>query len=294
MSDTFQTTPAAAGDVDSTTLSWKSVIAGAVAAAALTLVLLAFGSAVGFSSVSPWSNSGVSATTFSIATGIYLIVVAMLASTVGGYLAGRLRPKWTRVATFDVQFRDTAHGFLAWALATIIGAAALSGAATYMVGGVATGAAAGGSAAATQSASGPSDYFVDMLFRPAPNSTPAAPQQAGTDVNREARTIFARSIGKSLDFSNTDRTYLAQVVSARTGLNQAEAEKRVNDVITQAKEAADKARKAAAALSIWLTISMLVGAFSASLAALEGGQLRDGKWKGVFGTRGYREAHNQP
>jgi hypothetical protein len=255
-------------------------------------VLLAFGSAMGFSAVSPWSNSGVSATTFSIAAGLYLIVVAMLASTVGGYMAGRLRPKWTRVPTYDVQFRDTAHGFLAWALATILGAAVLGGAATYLAGGATTGVAAGASAAATQTAAAPSDYFVDMLFRPAPNS--AARVQGATDATREARTIFARSLGRSDEFSSADRTYLAQLVSARTGLNQAEAERRVSEVLTQAKEAADKARKAAAALSIWLTTSMLAGAFSASLAALEGGQLRDGKWKGVFGSRGYREAHNQP
>ena len=167
-------------------------------------------------------------------------------------------------------------------------------AATYLVGGATTGVAAGGSAAATQASSAPSDYFVDMLLRPGPNTASAGAAQNAANPNREVGTIFARSIGKSVDFSPADRTYLAQVVAARTGLSQADAEKRVNDVITQAKEAADKARKAAAALSIWLAISMLAGAFSASLAALEGGQLRDGKWKGVFGTRGYREAHNQP
>src|ERR1039458_1984734 len=79
---------------ESPAVSWAAVTAGAVAAAALTLVLLAFGAGMGFSVVSPWGNSGVSASTFEISTGLYLIVVAMLSSTIGGYVAGRLRTKW--------------------------------------------------------------------------------------------------------------------------------------------------------------------------------------------------------
>jgi hypothetical protein len=125
-----------------TAISWRAVAAGAAAALALTLVLLAIGSAVGFSSVSPWANSGVSATTFEIGSGIYLVVMAMISSTIGGYIAGRLRSKWTGVHNYEVQFRDTAHGFLAWAVATILGAAFLASASTFLAAGVATGAPA--------------------------------------------------------------------------------------------------------------------------------------------------------
>jgi hypothetical protein len=97
---------------ESPAISWAAVVAGAVAAAALTLVLLAFGAGMGFSSVSPWGNSSVlSASTFQISAGIYLMVVAMLASTIGGFIAGRLRTKWVGVHTHEVFFRDTAHGF---------------------------------------------------------------------------------------------------------------------------------------------------------------------------------------
>jgi hypothetical protein len=95
-------------------LSAVAIAAGAVAAAALTLALLAFGVGMGFSSISPWFSGGVSATTFKLGVGIYLIVIAMLASSVGGYFAGRLRTKWTAVHSHEVFFRDTAHGFLAW------------------------------------------------------------------------------------------------------------------------------------------------------------------------------------
>ena len=291
-----------------TAISWRAVAAGAAAAMALTLVLLAIGSAVGFSSVSPWANSGISFTTFHIASGIYLVITAMLSSTVAGYIAGRLRTKWTGLHTYEVQFRDTAHGFLAWAVATVLGAAFLASASTFIAGGVATGASGGASAGA---ATGPRDntsaYTVGQLFRPAAGApaagataapagasggTPNANANGGgaPNANRQAFIVITHSTVNGGTLSGSDRTYLVQLVSAQTGMSQADAEKRVDEVMTQAKVEADKARKAAAALSMWLAISMLVGAFSASLAAIEGGQLRDRRWRGVFGTRAYTEA----
>ena len=89
---------------ESPAVSWAAIAAGAVAAAALTLVLLAFGAGMGFSAVSPWGNSGISASTFQITTGLYLIVVALLASAMGGYVAGRLRTRWVGVHTHEVFF----------------------------------------------------------------------------------------------------------------------------------------------------------------------------------------------
>src|ERR1044072_2661162 len=103
-------------------VSWPAIVAGAVVACALTMVLLAFGTGLGLTVVSPWAGSGVSATTFKIGTGLYLIVIAMIASSLGGYLAGRLRSGWTGVRSDEVYFRDTAHGFVAWALASVLGA----------------------------------------------------------------------------------------------------------------------------------------------------------------------------
>ena len=269
-------------------VSWAAIAAGGVATAALTLLLLAFGAGMGFSAISPWSNAGISSETFSLAAGIYLIVVAMLASTIGGYVAGRLRTKWVGVHSDEVAFRDTAHGFLAWAFAAVLGSALLGTAATYLVGGAAQGAAQG--AVASQSAGGANEYFVDLLLRPNPagQSTPA-PQGASSDVTvrREVGRIFTRSL-REQNLSAADRTYLAQLVSSRAGVDQAEADKRVADALNQAKIAADKARSAAAKTALWLTAAMLVGGFAASLAAVEGGQLRDGRWHGVIGGRRYR------
>jgi hypothetical protein len=269
---------------DISAVSWAAVLAGGVVIAALTLVLLAFGAGMGFASVSPWSNSGVSSGTFEIATGIYLIVVAMLSSTIGGYIAGRLRTRWTRLHSEEVLFRDTAHGLLAWAFAAVLGAATLGAAATYVVGGAPTGAG--------QGAAQTTDYFVDMLLRPGPNGRATVPTQDAAATRREVGLILTRALSGG-DVPAGDRAYLTQLVAARSGISPEDAERRITDVDNQAKTAVDSARKAAAALSMWLTVSMLVGALSASLAAIEGGQLRDGRWKGVIGGKAYlRERNN--
>src|SRR5207249_11049127 len=116
MTETQTGMPAATEEAQAAGVSWGAIIAGGVAASALTLMLLVFGVGMGFATVSPWSNAGISSTTRSIGAGLYLIVVAMLSSTIGGYLTGRLRTKWVGVHTHEVYFRDTAHGFLAWGL----------------------------------------------------------------------------------------------------------------------------------------------------------------------------------
>ena len=289
MTDIYRTETAAAGlaGPEPHAISWRAIVAGGFAAAALTLALVAFGAAVGFSSISPWSNSGVSAGTFKVASGIYLVVVAMLSSTVGGYIAGRLRTRWTGLKTYEVQFRDTAHGFLAWAFATVMGAAILGTAATYLAGGIAQGAVNRND---PNGASSPTAYYVDMMFRPAANVRAPGGAAAAAEsfaANREAQAVFNHDMTMKTEWPSADRTYLAQLVSARTGLAGADAEKRVNDTIAAAKADADKARKAAASMAIWLTISMFIGAFAASLAAIEGGQLRDEKWTGIIGTRAH-------
>jgi hypothetical protein len=254
---------------ESAPVSWAAVAAGAIAAASLTLVLLAFGAGMGFSAVSPWSNSGLSASTFEISTGLYLICVAMLASAIGGYIAGRLRTKWVGVHTHEVFFRDTAHGFLAWGFATVISAAFLAAAASNIAGGASS---AGVSATQSAGSGGPVDYYVDTLLRSNPTAAPNA-ADLGVTRNEIARILMTGL--REGDIPVPDRTYVAQVVAARTGISQSEADKRVSDVINQAKTALDSARKAAAKLSLWLTASLLIGAFSASLAATDGGYVRD-------------------
>jgi hypothetical protein len=282
-------------------VSWAAVAAGAVATAALTLLLVTFGAGMGFSAVSPWSDSGVSASTFSLATGIYLVIIGVMSSAVGGYLAGRLRTKWVGVHGNEVFFRDTAHGFLAWAFAALISATALATTTAYLANGA--GATAGASAQAARSVN-PSEIYVDKLFRKTPTAQTAAAPAAATDnaasaadnanansaapaaagasnpyqMRAEVLRLWTADFRAEHDLSANDKAYVAQLVAARTGMSEADAEKRVNDVVTEAKTALDNARRAAAKLSFWLTAALLFGAFAASLAAAEGGALRDGTW----------------
>src|SRR6185436_12135930 len=158
-------------------VSWGAVIAGAVGAAALSLVLFLLGTGLGLAVVSPWASERVSGTAASVSTIVWVTFVQLLASVLGGYLAGRLRSRWVTVHTHEVYFRDTAHGFLAWAVSTLLMATLLSSA---LAGAVSTGAKAGGAVAgsavamagtgvAAMASADKSDdsngYFIDSLFR---------------------------------------------------------------------------------------------------------------------------------
>lgn len=257
-------------------VSWAAILAGALAALALTLVLLWFGTGMGFSVVSPWSDAGVSGTTFKIGTGLYLVVVAMISSAVGGHLAGRLRTPWYGIHSNETYFRDTAQGFLSWALASVVGALLLASAASTIIGSTPGGLSQGASTAAAQS-SGPMSGYVDQLLRPDPTAA-TVPAGDANDIRDELTRLLTSSFSAERDLKPADRTYVAQVVARRTSLSQADAEKRVNDVMTQTKSDLDKARKAAAQLSFWMAASLLIGAFAASIAAAEAGAFRDRNW----------------
>lgn len=258
-------------EAHSSGVSWAAVIAGAFVTAALSLTLLALGAGFGLLSVSPWSNAGVSTTAVGAAAIIWLIFVQIVASGAGGYLAGRLRTKWAAIHTDEVYFRDTAHGFLVWAVAVVITAALLGSAATAMV---------GGEAASAEGAGPENTYFVDALFRSAPGGPAAVPANSpaanGQDVavRAEAAGILMNAIREN-DAAAADRNYLAQLVGAHTGLSQSDAQQRVSDVITQAKATVDAARKATARLLLWTFLSLLIGALCASFAATVGGRQRD-------------------
>ena len=230
--------PTKAAESAVSAVSWAAIIAGAFSIAALGLIMLALGWGLGLSSVSPWSNSGLSATTFGVYAAVWLIVVQWVSAAFGGYLTGRLRTKWVGVHTDEVYFRDTAHGFLAWAVAAVIMAAALSSAVSSAVGNAAraTGSVASaaedgiGAAAARSGGTDPMSYLVDTLFRSDHTDANANPQERRAEASR---IILSGLRGGEVPAS--DKTYLAQLVSARTGITQADAEKRVDEVIAKAK-----------------------------------------------------------
>jgi hypothetical protein len=274
--DTLSTAPAepqtstqATREANTSAVSWPAVIAGTVVAAATSLILLAVGSGIGLASISPWPGSGASDRTLTIMTAIWLLVVQWLASGLGGYLTGRLRSRWVSTHTHEVFFRDTAHGLLMWALATVLGTVLLASAVSSAIGtGVhAAGTVTSSGIGATSSAN---PYDVDTLFR---SSRPDANAPA-SNVSAEATRILGKALTAG-NMSAADRSYLAQLIAARTGLSQEEAQRRVDAVTTEAREAADAARKASATASIYLALSMLIGAFIAGVAAAMGGRVRD-------------------
>lgn len=296
----------AGAEAHSSGVSWGAILAGAFSAAALALILLLLGTGLGFSAISPWTNEGASATTIGVAAIVWMVVVHLSSSAIGGYMAGRLRTKWVDVHTDEVFFRDTAHGLVSWSVGVVITAVFLTSAAASIVGGVAkaggaavgaAGVAAGAGAAgamqskgsggdtagATQSKGSGADanaYLIDSLFR---SDRPR--EGDDSSLRQEAGRIFANGLQQP-DLPAADKTYLAQTIAAKTGVSQAEAEKRVSDAVAQAKaaevkarQAADAARKAAAHLALWTFVALLIGAFTASYSATIGGRLRDDAYR---------------
>jgi hypothetical protein len=239
-----------------TAASWPSIIAGAFVAASATLILITLGSGIGLASISPWHNHGVTATTFAVTGAIWLILTQWISAGLGGYIAGRLRTRWVGTHTHEVFFRDTAHGLITWAVATVLVAAVLSS--SLMSG-----------AGAMQSSGTPSPvsaYSIDKLFRSA-GSTDRTPS---TDLRMETGHIVANALVDG-NVPDADRAYLVDQVAVRTGTSKADAQTRVDGLIATVMQA----RKAAAQTSIFLALSMLVGAFIACVAAALGGRLRD-------------------
>jgi len=267
----------------SSAVNWAPIIAGAFAAAAISLVLLLVGAGLGVSMVSPWQSQTASAVTLGVSAAVWLVVVQWLSAGVGGYVTGRLRTKWVGVHTHEVGFRDTAHGFLAWALATLMVAGLLSSSVSAIVGaGVqATATTVGGAATVAANKAGDlsTSYFTDALLRPAnpATTTTANPGTASAEISR----ILANAAiqGK---MSDDDRTYVDRLVASKTGLSEADAKKRVDTVLAQvddakaaALQAADKARKASSVAALLAAVSLFIGAFIAAVAAAVGGRQRD-------------------
>ncbi len=258
--------------------SWSAIFAGAFVAVSTTIIFLALGSGLGFASISPWSDKGVSATTFTVTAAIWLIATQWVSSGLGGYIAGRLRSRWIGTHAHEVFFRDTAHGLVTWSLATVlIAGIAATGVVSAISGGVraATQVAAAGIHGAADAATSQADsYSVERLFR-------GTQPQAGGDPREEATHIIANA-ALSGNLSDADRQYLISIVANQTGVAPEEAQKRVDEFVaraadaeTKAKAAADAARKSAAQAAIYTAISLLIGAFIASVAAAVGGRLRD-------------------
>ncbi|MFO1242926.1 MAG: hypothetical protein U1E36_06975 [Rickettsiales bacterium] len=274
------------GESTVSSVRWGAVFGGALAAMAITIILMALGSGLGLASVTPWANDGAEAGTMGVMAAIWLVVMQWISSGVGGYLTGRLRTKWVDLHTDEVFFRDTSHGFLTWALSTLIVVALTMSSVSSVVSGgakmvtdvassTAKGAAEGAAQSTDMDQSNPADYYIDRLFR----SDSAGVNSA--DQRQEIQRILLKAVSDK-QLNPDDRAYLSRMVAQRTGISTAEADARVDDLFRQAqeaekkaREAADQARKAAMTFSLLTALSFLIGAFISSVAAAMAGRHRD-------------------
>jgi hypothetical protein len=261
--------------------SWGAIFAGAVVAIGASLILLSLGAGFEFASVSPWADRGVSATTFSVTTAIWLIVTQWLSACLGGYVTGRLRTRWVGTHVHEVFFRDTAHGLATWCVATVAVAGIVAVSASSALSGgvhVASQVAGGGAMGMAAGANSPgASYDIDKLFRASGDGAGSVTPEA----RAEAVHIFANALTTD-SVPDADRMYLAAQIAQKTGTTPEAAQARVNEFVasindakTKAKAAADAARKAAAETAIYTALAMLLGAFIASVSAVLGGRLRD-------------------
>lgn len=274
---TDETAPSRASSID-----WAAIIAGAVLATAITFILITFGSAIGLGLASPYEGEGASLAYLAIAAGLWLVWVQVSSFIAGGYLAGRMRRRLFQATPHEVEVRDGCHGLMVWALGVLLGAALAASA----VSGVArTGAAAvsaateavGTGLAAVAKNADPLSYSVDTLFR---TDNPQAEQDVAASVAEAGRILTASAARGSI--SPDDKAYLAQMIATRTGVDQTQAEQRIDQVMAsiqsaaaEAKAAADKARHTGVIVAFVTAASLVISAAAAWWAAGLGGRHRD-------------------
>jgi hypothetical protein len=279
-----------------TPFSWSAAIAGAIAAVAVTFIIAALGAGIGLPFTSPYS-SGMSATGLTVAAAVWLVMAEAIGFATGGYLAGRLRSPAYDGVIGERTFRDAAQGFMVWAIGAVAMSSIAGGLGLYAASttaqvatGLASSATPGVHDQSTTASNGVTQYYVDALLRPAPNGTATAAGQpatvgvavSGAPGSAELRAEIARIVNHSVEqgrLDESDRAYLTQLVSARTGLSPDEAQRRVTETETKARDAVKGARDTAAKtgsyLAFWTFLALLFGAVAATLAGMVGGQLRD-------------------
>lgn len=270
----------AVSSVDRSYVNWSAIVGGALLTTAYSFTLLTFGAAAGLSLFSPFAYEGASVTMMIVAVALWMIWVQVSGFALGGYVAGRMRPRFHDATEHEVEIRDGVHGLLVWALGVLLGS---------MIAVMATGSILGfGVKAVTslgsevaESAPGATrlsaQALADGLLRPNEGTTRATDDRVRNEIGR---LVAPATTG--VDLIDEDRTYLTRLVASQTGLTPVEAGKRVETVIAQATAAAEKARKAAIIIGFIIAVSLLVSAAAAWWAADIGGDHRD---KGVDYSR---------
>ena len=260
--------PVAAGPVPTpggplSYIHWGPALAGAVVAAAVSFVLMTFASAIGLMVVSPsptWRDTSV---WLAILSGFWIIVVATGSFALGGYLAGRVRSTW-KAPEDEVEFRDGAHGLLVWAVGVGLG--------VILIWASATAASVGASTSRDASAQGFLAYELDRLFRSERRLEPVAP-----DVRAEATRMLMKGLGRN-ELPSEDRSHLVRVVAGATGLAAPDAERRVVQILAEARNSTAQTRRSAVILGFAAAAGLAAAAAAAWFAAGAGGRHRDNEF----------------
>jgi hypothetical protein len=266
--------------VSAATIPWGPIIAGAIVAAAVSAVLLAFGSALGLSvaSTSPtWRDTSVF---LWVVSGLFLVFVSLAAFGFGGYIAGRLRPRFIAGEVEGERLlRDGLSGLMTWGLAVLFAGFIAAGVAAVS-GGIAASASATPSASAGE---GVLSYELDRLLR-----TDEHVGDADWTYRRAEASRILLTAGGHSGVTNEDRAYLTSLVAGVTKIPAPEAETRANQAIANAHTAISNARKAGILEAFMIGAALLLGAAIAWFAAEEGGRERDA---GTLPTWNWRLRH---
>lgn len=245
-------------------MDWSCALGGATLAAALSSLLLAFGSGLGLSLLSPWPSERMNGTMFGLIMIIWAVFVPLVSFALGGYFAGRLRRPWQNLDTDEMAFRDGAHGALVWAASVVLGVVMLgmlASSAANISGSVLTGVV---NAAPSPAVS----RLIDDLFRS------DKPVDDATKLTREEAQRLVGTTG-AVTLSDADQVYLSTLVTRSTGLPQAEATQRVNDILAASRATAETARKTGVVAAFFAAATLLMGLAIAWFAARKGGEDRD-------------------
>ena len=244
-------------------VDWGAIAAGVFISLAVSSVFLAFGSAIGLSVTSFHPSASAPVVGLVIAAGLWLLWVQISSFIGGGYVAGRMRRRIGDAKGHEVEMRDGAHGLIVWAVNIVIGAALASFITLAGIGG----------AIGVASNTGAMDYYADRLLRSdAAAGTTAVP--ADTQVNTQIGRILAQNV-VSRSFDETDRAYVVREISSRTGLAEADAQKRLDDTVATLRAQAETARRYAVLFAFVTAASLLVSGLAAWWAATAGGKHRD-------------------
>jgi hypothetical protein len=244
-------------------VDWGAIAAGVFISLAVSSVFLAFGSAIGLSVTSFHPSASAPVVGIVIAAGLWLLWVQISSFIGGGYVAGRMRRRIGDAKAHEVEMRDGAHGLIVWAVNIVIGAALATWLALAGVSG----------AIGTASNAGAMDYYTDKLMRSdAVAGTTAV--SADTQYNAQIGRILATNIA-ARTFDATDKAYVVREISSRTGLAEADAQKRLDDTVATLKAQAETARRYAVLFAFLTAASLLVSGLAAWWAATAGGKHRD-------------------